>query len=467
MKKILSLIISMTVFVSCISVSVTTISAAEGSDTPASAIDGWYNSNPEILTASDAEGNEDAISISSNSNFGGTVFTKELYDITRYDIRFRLTDFQNGWIGFTIAQSAAPEEISPDGFAGTEADRLDFMIYTTDNALRIKQLGGDGFSSQPDYAQFSNIASGEHTFGLRKIGDSWYPAIDGIPYILRDSAQDRGRANQLLNSWNTGSIRFGAAVSGGVVSEISVAPSSRFVKSDGTGAVAAQEDGSYTISGNNISYITSSVYDIASTDIAFDVEDLGSEGQLCLAVSSPFGKNTFTDEGDSNSTRLLFWIYLFNNQPVLKFNATAGAHQVWFSTSSTNTVDIKNRNFKFGFRQLDGKWYPAFNGVVYNVYDTGKVDANGKNGIDCINDFISANGTDLRFGIAGRDQTSFSIKNVDLVCTVNEFNAEDICLLRKHLLGVDVSIDKWIFDRNRDGIIDIIDLIKVKKLAVK
>lgn len=187
--------------------------------------DKWYNTNSSQLTITAAESGKDAICLS-NGTSKATALTYDLYDLTKYDIKFKATDFGKDnwktWIGFTIANSKTPDNITAQFSNGQASDRLDFQIYSFDNVLRIRQLGGDGYSVQPTYNITVDMTK-EHTFGMRNVDGNWYPAIDGILCTLTDTTQDRGRANDRLNTWDISNIRFGVSVAGTAAVEVSIA----------------------------------------------------------------------------------------------------------------------------------------------------------------------------------------------------------------------------------------------------
>lgn len=188
----------------------------------------WYNTYSSQLKITAAESGKDAICLS-NGTSKATALTYDLYDLTKYDIKFKPTAFNkdNGttWIGFTIASSKAPDEITPGFSNGQASDRLDFQIYSSDNLLRIRQLGGGEYSPQPSYNITVDMTK-EHTFGMRNVNGNWCPAIDGIPYTLPADTPDRDRANTCLKSWDIRNIRFGVAVGGSAAAEVSIVDNS-------------------------------------------------------------------------------------------------------------------------------------------------------------------------------------------------------------------------------------------------
>lgn len=472
MKKLFSIILSTVILATCCS----GLWSVSGS---AAATDEWYaclNKNGTSTTLSDK--GDGTVNVSGS----GTVLTTSTYDISKYDLKFNITSFTNDYIGFTIAAIDDPANLK-SGFANAAAsDRLDFQVYYDSKTLRIRQPGGNDFSSQPEYNV--KITDGEHTFGMRNVGGNWYPAIDGIPYGFNKPAQDQGRANDRLDNWNTTTIRFGFVGTSTTAANISVVPITRFVDTaDGIGetTVVSQEDGECTLSGVDNNFITTNAYDILSTDLSFYAGDLGNAGFVRLAVVAPFGKSPVIDDEKDiyNSyykpTRLEFWYYLPKNQLVLKFKAATGAKQVWFECDDKET-NLRNQTCTFGFRyDIDSsKWYPAINGKVYKKYDSGKswgggsIGYDGIDGLDYIQRFIEANGTDLRFGIAAnKEVTDFSVKNADVIDHTAIVDAESLASVKKYFLGADKLANKWFFDLNRDGNLDLIDLVKVKKASAE
>lgn len=78
---------------------------------------------------------------------------------------------------------------------------------------------------------------------------------------------------------------------------------------------------------------------------------------------------------------------------------------------------------------------------------------------------LNTNGTVLRFGIGGRKDT---FNAVDVKLSYNgTYNADNLVTLRTYLLGVNNEIDKIVYDCNNDGIIDIRDLVAIKKTIAK
>lgn len=477
MKKLFSIILSTVILTTCCS----GLWSVSGS---ATATDEWY-------ACVDGKGNYATLSdngdVTVNVSGAGTVLTTSTYDISKYDLKFNITSFTNDYIGFTIAAIDDPAKLK-SGFGNAAAsDRLDFQVYFDSKTLRIKQAAGQGVSSQPEYNV--TITDGEHTFGMRRIGESWYPAIDGIPYSLKDSTQDLGRANDRLNVWDTTKIRFGFVVASDSnnpnAADISVVPSSRFVDTaDGIGetTVVSQEDGECTLSGVNNNFITTNAYDISSTDLSFYAGDLGNVGFVRLAVVAPFGKSSVIADGDYyneyyNPTRLEFWYYIPDNQLVLKFKAGSGAKQVEFKFDNNGT-NLRNQTCTFGFRfENDGKWYPAINGNVYKNYDTnkkwsgGNIGYDGIDGLEYIQRFIekyaAVYGYNFRFGLSSASVKDFSVKNADVINYEDTINAEKLTLVKKYLLGADKLANKWFFDLNRDGNLDLVDLVKVKKASAE
>lgn len=471
MKKLFSIILSTVILATC-------CSALWSVSGLAAATDEWYaclDKNGASATLSD--NGDGTVNVSGT----GTVLTTSTYDIAKYDLKFNITSFTNDYIGFTIAAIDDPANLK-SGFGNAAAsDRLDFQVYYNGKTLRIKQPGGNGFSSQPEYNV--TITDGEHTFGMRNVGGNWYPAIDGIPYGFNKPAQDQGRANDRLDNWNTTTIRFGFVGTSTTAANISVVPITRFVDTaDGIGetTVVSQEDGECTLSGVDNNFISTNAYDILSTDLSFYAGNLGNAGFVRLAVVAPFGKSPVIIDKDYqneyyNPTRLEFWYYLPDNQLVLKFKIKegTGAKQVWFECDDKET-NLRNQTCTFGFRYdiESSKWYPAINGKVYKNYDTSKIwdgrENTGIDGLEYIQRFIEANGTDLRFGIAANNAVEgFSVKNADVIDHTAIVDAESLASVKKYFLGADKLANKWFFDLNRDGNLDLVDLVKVKKASAE
>lgn len=493
MKKLFSIILSTVILATC-------CSALWSVSGLAAATDEWYaclDKNGASATLSD--NGDGTVNVSGT----GTVLSTATYDITKYDLKFKTTNFavaNDGsiYIGFSIAKPIDTDKITVDYAVGDASDRLDFQIYSSDKKLRLRQSNsykkpnGTSVSVQPTYNTGAVTPSIEHTFGVRQVEGKWYPAIDGVIYRFEDLDNDYGRAD-ILNNWieemngSTG-FRFGFVVKSNetatTAADISVVPITRFVDTaDGVGetTVVSQEDGECTLSGVNNNFISTNAYDISSTDLSFYAGDLGNAGFVRLAVVAPFGKSYLINDEDwqkeyYNLTQLEFWYYLPNNQLVLKFKAAGeGAKQVWFECDDNGT-NLRNQTCTFGFRYdiEDLKWYPAINGKVYKNYNTskkwagGNIGFDGIDGLEYIQRFIEANGTDLRFGIAAnKEVTDFSVKNADVIDHTAIVDAESLASVKKYFLGADKLANKWFFDLNRDGNLDLVDLVKVKKASAE
>lgn len=471
MKKLFSVILSSVIIVSCFS----GLWSVSGS---AEAVDEWYAcTNNDGTKATISESADGVVSVSGN----GTVLTNDTYDITKYDLKFKTTNFATAndgsiYIGFSIAKPIATDKITANFAVEDAGDRLDFQIYSSDKKLRLRQSSkkpdGSSVNPQPTYNTGVVNSTIEHTFGVRQVNGKWYPAIDGVIYRFENSSLDYGRAD-IINKWieaqgGLTNFRFGFVVKSNgtytTAADISVVESLDFVKHSGTGTVTKQESG-YALSGK-ADFLTDDAYDITKTDITFTINQANPNFRLTLAKNDVSSNISVPTElailSDTNKTRLDFIAsnentnYFYIRE--IKFDENNNIQNNGFAIYSTVGAWSDKTTYTFGLRKDGEHWYPAVNGKI--------IKANANNGESLrLDDFIDTNGTVLRFGIGGRNDT---FNAVDVKLTYNgTYSADNFVTLRTYLLGVNNEIDKFVYDCNNDGIMDIRDLVAIKKAIAK
>lgn len=346
--------------------------------------------------------------------------TSASYDVSKYDLAFKVTNTNSGWINLSVTKSDVVEGINKVLEDPTApATRVDFLIYLNDGAFCVKNVneGADSYN-QVVYNNTVNALNAAHTFGLREIDGHWYPAIDGVACTLSgtDSAISY-RLDKFMQDNGSTALRFAIGGENSIkIENTGIVDNTQSITINNdpnkTGAVANQPNGGVTVSGGNkADFLTVDAYDITEKDFTFTVDDLGNVGTVYLSIAKATGEISKNPGSDfTDPSRIDFKIFLYNNSFAISFDASSDADQsVFNNVSNYLSKNFNNKTHTFGFRNVNGQWYPAIDGFVYDEEPAKEPDA----ALAFLNRFIEDNGTNLRFGVATNHEiTDFTLTNV-------------------------------------------------------
>lgn len=393
-------------------------------------------SNDIITTQADGT-SELKLGDSHNSVF----VTFESYDLTQKDMEF-----------------VVPADVANNLFViglGTDfsnAGDSNYVFILRDGGSKSSLMAGYATNGWRDGAFYDNVfdigASNNqtHSFGLREKDGKYYPAVDGK--ILELNTTDANAAalyNEMVEFVNTNknALKFGIGDFGGPYTVKNV----KIVDINTTEPLWADVDpnnltlhedksGVYSSKGTSRVYTTQKI-NLAENDVTFKFDE--TVGYMYLAFSSDLGainsgfcnydnpqfnnciEFTAQKNGDKLGTHLAF-VRALNNDNGNDWLAANYA-------SETNSIDFSVPH-SYGLRKYQDHWYLALDGVIINTGVTSEhLDA------------LMADGkTDFYVTVGAWGQY---------------YTAE----------GLEITKQCEIGDANNDGAVNIVDLVRVKKLA--
>lgn len=404
----------------------------------------WQTHSTEGI-GSAAKTDDNTTELNINCMWAECFSTIETYDITQKEVEFVMPNF-----GASDANAFLYIGVGTNG-SNPGADNMGL-------GLRPNQANGKGHLLSKVYAiGFAEpYSTGEmniglspeqkHTFGVRLEGGKYYPALDG-KVIKPDNANSTN-----INTWyetfneyitkNNGQLRFIFMKSSNElfsIKNVKIVDKKdlRWTNYDNYFTIQEDKPGIYSQKGTSRVYTTQKI-DLATKDVTFKFDE--TVEYMYLAFSSDLGavNSGFCDydnpqfnncieftahkDGDKLGTHLAFVRALNNN----KGDDWLAANYA----SATNTIDFSVPH-SYGLRKYNDNWYLALDGVIINTGVTSE-----------------------------RLDTLMASGNTEFYVTVGSwgqyYTAEGLEITeRKSEPG----------DANYDGAVNIVDLVRVKKLA--
>lgn len=352
-------------------------------------------------TVGDVETGEDGYNILTGEH--GMFLTTNSYNIENYDLQFNLEATPTEFIGLSVTKADLPSNISTNfGSDFNNPTRIDFRIYPQYNQIVICFNSTDGSAPQATFnAATSNLQkslkAAAHTFGLRKIGEHWYPAIDGTAYTV--VAKGEQNPTKILDDFlnEQTDVRFGIGGQKDFKIEAKVAEyNTLWGACSGGGVINKESGGTTSVDDFYLSMRTVDTYDITENDLQFNFTDFtGDWVSFGLAPANDSDSDQATSLGQS-----MVFIARFGQKGALSYLVNGAEKPIANLKYDLDAVHT------FGIRELDGHWYPAIDGYIINYEYSDEFDA-----------FVNENKADgFRFVLGAHNY--FSAKDIKIIDAV-------------------------------------------------
>lgn len=404
----------------------------------------WETADPDYSYP--AKTGEDTYDLSTSNNGNSLMVTSNTYDLSKYDVEFVMPDTGDGAFFVGVGND----------FSSASASNYGILLRVSSGLYGILQNfhGADGYNGvyYDNVIKTLGLSEGQkHTLGVRLNTDGYYyPAVDGKILKLNISNTALRKAYISFVTYLTDNIKnnnplkfaiggIGSAYSLEEVKIVEADANPIWTENKTTNAASVihrESNGVYSVKGD-VCVSTLRKYDVTKYDVLLDIRPNLLDGAwLYFAISEKGAERNelLTSSSSVEETERIEFIAAVNGDFVSlansRYNQT-DIHDGGFYGQSRNLLDFSIPH-TYGLRCKNGHWYLAVDGVILNENVTS----------ERLDDFMTKKGTTEFYFTIGM--------NIGL-----EYYAEHLEIIERRKFG----------DANTDGEINLIDLVRFKKLA--
>lgn len=380
------------------------------SDIKVQDITGWRNWGTATITGNEETGYD----LTYGESFFAVSDTR--YDVTKTALTFKIANPTTDWMWFALSTDTVTntDDKYPSG-DGAEVSRVAFFIRKqSDTQAKFTYCRGyDSSVESNDHAVVVNFDwSAAHTLSVRKSTDgNWYLYVDNYELTVD---LDSDIFNEFMNAHENDMLHYGLGSQYGAsftdVKAVPIGDGFSYVlplNSSLLGTLSGDNENGYSADiGKRALILSNSKYDITEKAVSLRLDSTKDWFWFALSKTDNNDK-TLWDYSTVDSFNRVVFIIRRSSDSTAKFS---------YCSHATGTVEIQIYNGDFDWtkdhtfsvtKSSDGNWYLTVDGIQLSGVTS-----------DVLNSFITANGTEYRFGIGsntGDGTIGISAKNIKIV----------------------------------------------------
>lgn len=396
--------------------------------------------NPKVTAHSDG-------SFSISASQCGSFLSTDTYDLSEVDLAFKFTKLpkegDHGFIHLSIASGDETETVGDALIYEESPTRVDFVNYRYNSAFCRQSLNPNGSSKSMDvYNYDTDCDNTMHTFGIRRIGEHWYPAINGVALDNKISET----LDRFIEINGVNKLRFGI---GGVHGDFSI-ENVKIVENKREWKAASKKDCAFKDTDDNSNVLCfeagSSVFE---TEESYDVTLNDLQFTMPSGIGSDFlyvGIGTNSSGGNTSNKGLIIRQTGYGLSEIAE-NISLNSEGANIDDSIIDLSLSGDTVHTFGVREKYGRYYPAIDG---NILVPMAFDDDMQFIYDQFSSYVKKNKGDLHFIIAAFSENSFAVDNVRIIPNDSALTlvSDDEAFLQHSAYGRGTEV---IVDRQEDG----------------